>query len=680
MKLGPGVAVLLTLLSRPASAALTDSEKAVVRTFIVKGVVDTAPRVRALVGRPDLAPEEIAAALKPGLTEAPFDMQHERFVEALLFGAGSAASRSTLVPAVVDGLLARTGVDFGEVPLDPSAKVDSHARKASDESIAINAFIDRRIANGGKPTVDGHDPSTAIRDDSLKAAALLYKDYFATHAQAFGAGARVSQEMLRLRLEVALTLIDLGRGIVPRQELSEWLGLSGERRALFERTGVLVEADGAPDARVASATKLLESAGATSDELSAWLIAKASPVGLVARGMVARAGASLGETLHPVDGATLWPAEVRPGSPDAALVAVADSVAELATARALRTTPSLRELGRTAAEHAARAGATGYLSPSPTRITLAGALGQPAPLPTPELVLSAAVQLLLLDGVRTLELALIRGGEGRPEPLEQLALALTVLSGDGTHLSVGSPTAAGSVEVLAATDVKATDGLVSSFTLAGKRYALAADKAGVFTARVDGAIPKLTQLPDFQERTTGGNAFRADGVDYERLFGEPRAAGLDDGRLVLQGSKAGFDAIVTGPEGTDQEVAAVIHPAGSGGGLLVRGRPGDASYEGVGVLLEADASRARLLRFDGHAKAVQLAEPVPLPPMPTRGYVVSLKVDGDTATAKVEGRVLTGKLVGELAPGRVGLAVRADGRLDVLHFVVGKARAEKKKK
>jgi hypothetical protein len=351
------------------------------------------------------------------------------------------------------------------------------------------------------------------------------------------------------------------------------------------------------------------------------------------------------------------------------LVAVAESAAELATAHAFARNDSLRERARAAAEHAARAGVTGYLAPSPSQMTLAGALGQPAPAPTPELVLQGAVQLALLDGQRTIEVAIIRAGEGRPEPLEQLALALTVLSPDGTHLSIGSPGAGGAVSPVEAGDVKTTEGLVSGFTLSAKKYAILADRAGVFTARIDGAIPKLTQLPDFRERAVAGEAFRADGVDYEKLFGEPRAAGLDDGRLVLEGSKAGFDAIVTGAEGSDQEVAAVLRPTGSGGGLIVRARPGEASYEGVGVLLEADASRARLLRFDGHAKAVQLAEPMPLPSMPARGYLVSLKVEGDTATARIDGRVLSGKLVGDVAPGKAGLAVRSEGRLDVTHLV-----------
>src|SRR5262252_1632957 len=107
MKLGSSLLVLFALLPRPALAALTDSEKAVIRTFIVKGDVDTAPRVRALVGRPDLDSTEIAAALRPGIAEAPFDEKHERFMDALLFGQGSAASRSTLVPAAVEGLLAK---------------------------------------------------------------------------------------------------------------------------------------------------------------------------------------------------------------------------------------------------------------------------------------------------------------------------------------------------------------------------------------------------------------------------------------------------------------------------------------------------------------------------------------------------------------------------------------------
>jgi hypothetical protein len=678
MKLGSRILVLIALLPRPALAALTDSEKAVIRTFIVKGVADTAPRVRALVGRPDLTSVEITAALRPGIAEAPFDEKHQRFIDALLFGQGSAASRSALVPAVVEGLLAKASAAFGEIPLEPTARVEPKARRASEESLAIHAYVDRRIANAGKPPADGHDPAAGIRDDALEAASRLYKDYLSAHAQAFGARARVAPEMLRIRLQASLALVDLGAGIVPRHTLSEWLGLGGERKAVFERTGVLVDADGAPDARVAAATKMLESAGRAAEGLSAWLVSKASPAGVVARGPVARAGAILGETTHPVDGSTVWPPEVKPSSPDAALVAVAVSAAELATARALVAAPALRERARTAAEHAARAGAPGYLSPSPAGMTLAGALGQPAPPPSPALVLAGAIELLLLDGTRAVEVALIRAGEGRPEPLEQLAVALTALAGEGGRLTLGVAREGGGIDMVAATDVKLTDGLVTSFAFGGRRFTVVADKDGVFSARVDGAIPKLTQLPDFRERAVAATTFRANGVDYELLFGEPRGAGLDDGRLVLEGSKAGFDAIVTGPMGTDQEVAAVIRPAGAGGGLIARGRAGDASYEGVGVLLEVDYARIRLLRFDGHAKAAQLAEPIPLPPMPPKGYIVSLKAEGDQITAKIDGRVLTGKLrvVGEIEPGRVGLAIRADTRLDVMHFVAKTKPAE----
>jgi hypothetical protein len=668
MKLRLSVVLPLALLCRPAVAALTDSEKAVVRTFIDKGVVDTAPRVRALVGRPDLAPEEIAAALKPGLAESTFDDKHQRFVDALLFGPGSAAARSTLVPAVVSGLLARAAADFSDVPVDFSAHVEARARKATEESLAIHAYVDRRIANAGTPPSDGHDPAAGIRDDALKAAASLYKDHLAERAQAFGTPGRVSAELLRVRLQAWLTLVDLGRGIVPRQELSGWLGLAGERRAVFERRGVLVDADGAPDARVAAATKMLEAAGAA-DGLSAWVVSKVSPAGLVARGVVARAGAPLAEGLHPIDGSTLWPPEVKPSSPDAALVAAAASAADLATAHAFARAPLIGERARAAAKNAARAGAAGYLAPSPARMALSGALGQPAPPPSPEMVLAGAIELLLLDGTRAIEVAVIRAGEGRPEPLEQLSVALTTLAGAEDRIVLGTTSDGGNVELSAASDVKTTDGLVSGISFGGRKYTLAPDNQGVFSVRVDGAVPKLTQLPDFQERPSAGNSFHADGVDYERLFGEPRAAGLDDGRLVLEGSKAGFDAIVTGAEGSDQEVAAVIRPKGAGGGLLVRAREGEGSYEGVGVLLEVDANRIRLLRFDGHAKAIQLADPVPLPPMPPKGYLVSLRADGDSVVAHIDGKAIAGKLVTEVEPGRAGIAVRAEARLDVLHLV-----------
>jgi hypothetical protein len=673
-KLAAAVFALATVLPTTAFAALTASEKAVVRTFVRKGVLDTAPRVRALVARPDLTPEEIVEALRGGYAEAPFDAAHRRFTEALLFGPGSAASRNTLVPAVVEGLLARAAAKMGDVPIEAGARVGSHEQASVDELLTIHSFVDERVANVGTPPPDGHDSSQAIRDDALRAVVALYKAHLLAHERWFKAPGLLSAELVRVRAEASLALIDLGRGVVGRQELSDVLGLDGTRRGVFERSGLLVETSGtAPEARVAEMVRLLEGVPHAADWMSLWLLSKVSPAGLAARHHIVRAGAVLTARLRPLP--RFWPEEVTPSFPDAATAAAAASIADVAIARSFEADPALRERARIAAEHASRVGAPGYLAPAVTRMPLEGASGAPAAAPTGERVIAGAAELLLLDGPRALDLAAIRADEGRPEPLEQLALALTVLGGDAPQFVLGRTRADGSVEPAPLTDVKRTGGLVSGIVLGGKHYVFLPNKDGIFGMSIDGAAPRLTSLPSYQERTTAGESWTANGVDYQRLSGEPRVAGLDDGRLVLEGQRAGFDSIVTGAEMTDVKVSALVNPVGSGGGLIVRARAGQASYVGVALILESDPARARLLLVDGKGKATELAEPASLPKPPDEGYPVSLEAVGDSVTAKIGAITLSGKVPADAEPGQVGVAARAQGRVDIRKLKVSPAKA-----
>src|SRR5690348_12698125 len=114
---------VLVLVSARAEAALTDSEKMQIATFIAKGEVLNAPRVRALVARPDLTPEEATEPLKKGFSSAPFDDVRREFAEALLFGPGSSASRNAIVAPVVDALLARAASRMGDVPAEPKGSL-----------------------------------------------------------------------------------------------------------------------------------------------------------------------------------------------------------------------------------------------------------------------------------------------------------------------------------------------------------------------------------------------------------------------------------------------------------------------------------------------------------------------------------------------------------------------------
>jgi hypothetical protein len=653
-----------------ARAALTASEKNVVGTFIQKGAPDTAPRVRALVGRPDLTPAEVAEPLIKGYGAAPFDEVHRRFTEALLFGPGGAAARSTLVPGVVEALLARAQSKMSEVPLEPGARAGKREEAAVVEILAIHAFVNARIANAGTPPRDGHDPNAAIRDDALRASVELYRKHLVAHEQWMKAPGVVSQELSRVRVQAGLAYIDLARGITGRQELSVPLGLTGARRAAFERLGVLIEAGGATEPRLEKAVTWLENAPRAADDLSLWVIGKTNTAGILARGRIARAGAVLSEALRPVSPDALWPDEVEPSRPDRALAAVAGSVAELCAGRALSPGSTLLPLSEAAAQRAERAGPPGYLAKDVVALPLAGEGGIPPAAPAAHLVVTGAARLLLLDAPRALALALIRAGEGHPEPLEQLVLALTALAGDATKLTLGVTRDTGAVDPVDLTEVKREGVLVSSFVVNGKRYTLAAGKDG-FVGAIDGSIPKLTSLGGFRPRPMPGNSWVAPGnVRFDKLYGDPRAVALDDGRFIVQGTKGGFDAIASGDELFDMTVSATLLPSGAGGGLVVRGSPGDLSYAGIALMLDSEAGRAQLFLVDGRGKATELSPAVPLPPPGVEGHAVSLEVVSDKVAGAVGKLKLNGKLGRAVAEGRGGVVTKADGRLEVRRFKV----------
>jgi hypothetical protein len=661
-------ALVLPFTSRTAFASLTDSEKAIVRELVLKGDLDTAPKVRSLVARPDLEASESADLLRSAFASVPFDEKHQRFTESLLHGPGSIASRNALVPAVVDGLLARAEARMSDVPVESPRRASDKSQGGAREVIAIHAFVDARIANAGNPTSDGHDPTMAIRDDALRACVTRYTAYVSAHERWFKHAGSSSPDLVRVRTQVDATVVDLARGISSRHEVSQALGLSDARRSLFERRGVLLEPDDtSKEAPLASAATLLDSVPRAAEGLSVWMLSAASTTDLVARGRIQQNRVSFSDKTWGADPDALWAEEVFPSQPDANTTTLAGAVAELAVARAMAVDPAFAERARRASAHVARAGAPGLLAVSVAKGAKDAELS--ARLADPVRVAAGAAQLLLLDGERAVELALIRGANQHPEAIEQLSVGLAVLASGGSRATLGHVREDGTVEPVDATEVHVEDGVATRFVLGGKHYALTPDDDGAFSATIDGKAPKLTTFSAFRVRTAPGESFRVDGVDYTRLFGEPRAAGLDDGRLVVEGGKGGFDALVTGAATSgDVHVSAVVKATGTGGAILARATAGDSSYAGLGLVLQPDTKEARLLSFNGRGQAVPLADAVPLPAAPADGYTVSLDIVKDKVTAKVGDRVVSANVPAELGEGRAGLAARSKGWLDVRRF------------
>src|SRR5262245_19244269 len=88
----------------PASAALTSSEKGQIRDFVATAHMENAHRVRSLIARTDLTPEESIAALTEAVAPVAFSDARGRFVKEVVFGGASDASRPILALSAVKAL------------------------------------------------------------------------------------------------------------------------------------------------------------------------------------------------------------------------------------------------------------------------------------------------------------------------------------------------------------------------------------------------------------------------------------------------------------------------------------------------------------------------------------------------------------------------------------------------
>jgi hypothetical protein len=679
--------VLAGILSaQPAAAALTDSEKAQIQSYVQKAAIGNAGRVRALVARPDNLRGEGAAPLAAGYGAVPFDEARAKFTREILLGPGSTAARSDIAPLVVNALLARADAALRAMPASGTGpKVDALAA----ELVRIHRFVAESIANAGHPPADGHDVAAGFRDDSLEAIVKSYRTHFERHADELKSGKRISAVMVPVRAQASLAVIDLARGILQRHEVADLLGLTGSRRALFERHGTLVEDGGtASESRLATALRLVEAAPRALDSVELLVISKAPLSGVVGRGRRVEARVPLGAAAATGTELPLWPVDMAPSRPDRELAEVAYAAAWIATRGAFAAQPKLRQLAAEVATSAQRSGENAYLT-----VDLPGSVLRPegseatgVPGVSPEQLVAHALRLVLLDAPRALELALYRKTEGRDEPLAAFVLALSVLEAQSAtpqELTVGKTKDDGSVEAVALKDVAAIGGIVNALKIDDRKIEVALSSSGrVGRATVDGAAPKLSQLPFVRLVAKDKGPWDVGKLHFEVLGGAPLGLVVDDGRFLLQAppKSDGFEAVVTGDAKRDQVVHATVKPSGRGGGLLVRGQPGKQSYDGIGILISGGATpTATLLLVDGKGKASQLQPPVSLESAPD-GYAVSLQVKDQSVHAVVGDKKLDATLTRAAGTGRRGLFVVADGGVEVAGYGDGPLKPSKKKK
>lgn len=443
----------LMLGSKPASATLTSSEKGQIRDFVASSRAADAGRVRSLVARTDLTPEESVAVLSEALVPLAFTDPRAAFLRELVFGGASAPSRPLVAQVVVKSLLARA-----DAILQKSAAGLDHDARALAELSAIYAFIDGSIANAGKPTLAAHDATAGIPAATYEECSKALRDHVEHNARWLKGDAAIPESAARTRAQAQLALFDmLPDGLTRRVDAADRLGLKGARRQMLIESGILLEDGGKLDeAKVERVRLVLSKLATVRGEIEA-IVSMDDPTPLTARGLVVH-------TLH--DEANPFGDEVTAGTFDGPTSAIVHSLAVLATKKALDAKSELR----TRAENDVTTA-----SGDSRRI-----LGKPL-APSVEHVVGAAVHLLLLDAPRAVDLAFVRLLDARPESAALLSDAI------GTFDAASAPV----------TGVKlAPYGAAISFAIEGHTWSLERTGPGlaVTGATRDGKVVSLAML------------------------------------------------------------------------------------------------------------------------------------------------------------------------------------------
>jgi hypothetical protein len=437
----------------PARASLTSSEAEQVRRGVA--TASDLPRVRALVARPDLSPDEAAAALVAPLSATPFDAQHMAFVRELVFGDSSEPARPVLAVAALRGVLARADTVLTQHGADLE-----RAPGALAELALVYEFAER---------VAGAGPSANIPASARASCAKALGDHLTRGGTLLLPQSRAAPHVLQARAQAAIALLDAMPDAPTRRiDAAEKLALTGARRDLLVQRGTLLLDGGGDDAHAAMVRTLLDRfpalrEGAPHEGVEAIL------VGGDASTLSARDGAvlAIGEDPGGAAGSTLlWGGDARPpagalaGSPgEGFATSVARGLASAAVARAATRKEDLR-----------------------VRIEADG--GVPA--------VSAMAAMLVLNAPRALDVTVARLRAGHKESAACLADAIAALdlfalpSPDGPTFPVGSSKPTNPTAQLSRVALDPT-GAASTFTVEGQRWH--------FERNPSGAVTKLARVP-----------------------------------------------------------------------------------------------------------------------------------------------------------------------------------------
>lgn len=639
-----------------ANAALTSSEKGQIKDFVAGARAENAHKVRSLVARTDLTPEESIAALTDAVAPVAFTEQRGIFLKEMAFGGASAASRPIVVLAEVKALVARADAIYQRYVggLD-------HEPRAVQELVAIYGWLDATIANAGKPTSTAHDGAAGIPNATYEECSKVLRDHIERQARWLKGDGAVPESIGRLRAQAQVTFVDmLPDGLTRRVDAADRLALTGARRTMMTEWGVLfADAGKLDEAKLERVRQILTRLpGARADLGLVYAGGDRTGAPLRARGLVAY--------VAPVAAPYPFPDEVAPGTYDPTTSAIAHDLAVIAAKRALESGSELRMQAERDA--AAASGDPGRL------------LGRPR-APSVEHVIGAAIHALVTDAPRAIDLSFARLLGSRPETAALLSDALGALAAfpsddkdakQGPKVDAGAKGGSGWTSFSAIR--LAPNGSALGFTIDGHAWSIdrASPSYAVLGARRDGQPVSAAQLSS-RGIPRDGTQWSDSGYTFKKLRGAPRvalSAGADKSggpNVKLLGTGAdGFDAITVAPPGPDFTVEGTLDVRDAPGGIVLRAATTKKGLRGA-ALVVTPTGRTVLSVIEDSGETNLAA---PIDPSPVGAVPVKITVQGTNVEAVVGKTTLKGTLPESLKSGDVAVIGKRNATVEIAGFTL----------
>jgi hypothetical protein len=598
----------------PAAASLTQSETEQVRGYVTTQAHPD--RVRALVARPDLTPDESAGAMSAALAGVTVDDRMAAYLEDVVLGAPSVATRPVLAAAIVRALLARVDAIYAQHPSDLD-----RTEPALGQIARAYGFIAGEVSGADSAMTDAGraDIAKALADHVARDASLLHFDV------------QLPPSVAKLRAQAALALLDaMPDGVTRRVDAADKLGLAGARRAALVELGLLVMDASGSDGRVVAVRSMLTQLPGAREGAEAVYVgdehaAFKSRAPVVCTG---DASGALGEAASP------WTGEADPPGVDAATMAIARGLAAAAVHRALERRPTLR----VQVEHDG---------------------GEPG--------VATLAAMLAVDAPRTVDVAAARLLAGKGESAAWLADAVGALAAfaPAADAKDGLTIPAGHAKMTRVT-LEPT-GAASAFRLDAHAWRIDRDGSGNASGmKRDGAPVATPMLASVHAVATEGTSWNGAGMIFARLAGKPRVAIAAGPRVRVVGTSVA-DAVSTPAPADDVTLEADLRVDDAPGGVAVRAVPGTRGVHGVSLLVvPGPKPRAALLVGDGYGDETAAAPAVDLPAGGTVHVVLAAK--GNRVDATVGGTTLSVTLPADYAHGDVALRAYPGATLEASHW------------